>query len=144
MFGKPRNSSSMSLEDSVDGNKCPTMWNGKAFRFISQPSREHLKKIKDHKSMDCSILKFFSVLHPGYGPMVLTVCTSGSFNKREVYEVSISNFPSCSSPDLKFMKVRANRKWKLMPCKHLYYLLQEHFSCTKDDVFIHCLRWTPN
>ena len=31
-----------------------------------------------------------------------------------------------------------------MPCKHSYYLLQEHFSCTEDDVFIHFPGWTPN
>ena len=53
-------------------------------------------------------------------------------------------YPFCSCPDSKFMKIRANRKQKWMPCKHLYFVLQQHFSCTEEDVFIHCPRWTPN
>ena len=59
--------------------------------------------------MDCSILKFVLVLHHGYG-VILIVCIPGSFNKREVYEVTISNYPSCSCPAFKFMKVSARKK----------------------------------
>ena len=72
------------------------------------------------------------------------ICTLGSLDRKELYEVSISDYPSCSCPNFKFMKVRANWKWKWMPYKHLYFLLQQHFSCTEKDVFIHCLGWTPN
>ena len=41
--------SSVPLEDTIDGDKRLTMHDGKAFRFVSQPSTEHLKKMKDHR-----------------------------------------------------------------------------------------------
>ena len=68
--------------------------------------------------------------------MELTICIPRS--------MSISNYPSFSCPDFKFMKAWANQKRKWMPYKHLYFVLQEHFSCTKEDGFIHCPGWTPN
>ena len=45
-------------------------------------------------------------------------------------------------PNFKFVKSWANHKHKWFPCKHLYFLLQESFACTKKDFFIHCSRWT--
>ena len=127
----------------LEGNKHPTRQDGKPFRFVPQPSTEHLKKMEETRSISCSILKYVKVPTPRYG-VVITICTLGSLDQKELYEVSISDYPSYSYPDFKFMKVRANRKRKWMPCKHLYFLLQQHFSCTKENVFIHCSRWTPN
>ena len=88
-------------------------------------------------------MKYVKVPSPGYG-IVLTLCTSGFVERKELYEVSISNYPSCSCPDFKFIKAQASWKRKWMPCKHLYFVLQEHFSCMEEDVFIHCPGWTPN
>ena len=45
----------------VDGDKRPTMQDGKAFRFVAQPSSEHLKKMIDNRSIDCKILKYVRV-----------------------------------------------------------------------------------
>ena len=130
-------------KSTADGDKCPTIRDGRPCHYVSQPSRKHLKKMLKSKGVDCIIVKYIMVPSPEYG-VVLTICTSGSFEKKELYEVSISDFPACSCPCFKFMKVRANWKRKWMLCKHLYFLLQIHFLCTKDNVFIHCPRWTPN
>ena len=115
------------------------------FRFVPHPSIDHLKKMDEYKKLDCTILKYVKVPSPGYGAM-LTVITPESLDMKELYEVLISNFPACTCKHFKFMSTRAlgNKKHKWMPCKHLYFLLQEHFSCTKEDVFIHYPRLTPN
>ena len=145
-LGHPR-SSMMSLrnqlEASLDGDKRPTIRDGRPIRFVSRSSPDHLKKMESSRSISCSIMKFVKVPSLGYG-IVLTLCTPGSVERKELYEVSILNYPSCSCPDFKFMKARANWKRKWMPCKHLYFVLLEHFSCTEEDVFIHSPGWTPN
>ena len=46
-----------------------------------------------------------------YG-VVMTICTPGSVERKELYEISISDYPSCSCPDFKFKKARANQKRK--------------------------------
>ena len=122
-----------------DGNKCPSTQDGKPFRFVAQPSSDHLKKMEDNRSIDCKVLKYVKVPNPGYG-VVLTICTPNSFDQKSLYEVSISNYPSCSCLDFKFMKSKANWRRKWIPCKHLYFSLQEHFACTKANVFVHCPR----
>ena len=131
------------MNSALDGDKRPTMWDDKPFRVVSQPLREHLKKMEENQSISCTIMKYVKVPVPGYG-VFITICTPSSLDRKELYEISISDYPSCSCSDFKFMKVRANRKRKWMPCKHLYFVLQQHFSCTKGDVFIHCPGWTPN
>ena len=88
-------------------------------------------------------MKYVKVPISGYG-IVLTICTPGSVDRKELYEVSISNYHACSYSNFKFMKARANWKRKWMPYKHLYFVLQEHFLCIEEDIFIHCFGWTPN
>ena len=127
----------------LDGDKRPSTGNGKPFRFVARPSSEHLKKMEDNRGIDCKILKYVKVPTSRYG-VVLTICTPNSLDRKSVYEVSISDYPSCSCPNFKFMKSKANRRCKWLPCKHLYFLLQEHFGCTKDDVFLYCPGWTRN
>ena len=105
-----------------DGDKRPSMQDGRPFRFIPKLSNEHLKKMEDNQSISCTILKFVKVPVPGYG-VVITICTPSSLDWKEFYEVSILDYPSCSCPNFKFMKVRTNRKRKWMLCKHLYFLL---------------------
>ena len=95
----------------------------------------------DNRSIDYKILKYVRIPNPGYG-VILIVCTPNSVDQKTLYEVCISNYPSCSCPDFKFMKSRANRRRKWLPCKHLYFVLHEHFACTKEDVFVHCPGWT--
>ena len=131
------------LEPTLGGDKRPTLRDGRPIRFVSRPLPDHLVKMEDSRCISCSIMKYMKVPSPGYG-IVLTLCTLGFVERKELYEVLISNYPSCSCPYFKFMKARANRKRKWMPCKHLYFVLQEHFSCTEEDVFIHCPGWTPN
>ena len=99
------------------------------FRFVPHPSTDHLKKMDENKKLNCTILKYVKVPSPGY-EVVLTVITPGSLDKKELYEVSISNFLAYTCKHFKFMSTRAlgNKKHKWMPCKHLYFLLQKHFS----------------
>ena len=133
------------VQEGGDGDKRPSIRNGKVFRLVPYPSTDHLKKMEEHRKLDCTILKYVKVPSPGYGA-VLTIITPGSLDKKELYEVSILNFSACTCKNFKFMSTRAlgNKKHKWMPCKHLFFLLQEHFSCTEEDVFIHYLGWTPN
>ena len=99
----------------------------------------------EHRKLECTIVKYMKVSGPGY-EVVITIITLGSLDKKELYEVSISNFLRCSYKNFKFMSTRAlgNKKHKWMPCKHLNFLLQELFSCTEEDVFIHCPGWSLN
>ena len=116
------------VQEGCDGDKHPSMRNAKKFQFVPHPSADHLKKMDEHRKLDCTILKYVKVSSPRYGAM-LTVITLGSLDKKELYEVSISNFPACTCKPFKFISTRAlrNKKHKWMPCKHLYFLLQEHF-----------------
>ena len=107
----PLMSFSNQSHSSSDGNKRPTLRDGKPIRFVPQPSAEHLKKIEDHRSISCTIMKYVKVPTLGYG-VVLTIYTPGSMDRKELYEISISNYPACLCPDFKFMKARANWKRK--------------------------------
>ena len=80
------------------------------FGLFSQLSNEHLK-MEDNQSISCTILKYVKVPVPGYG-VVITICTPSSLDRKELYEISILDYPSCFCPKLKFMNVGANRKWK--------------------------------
>ena len=110
---------------------------------VAQLSSEHVKKMEDNRNIDCKILKYVKVLSREYW-VVLTICTFNSFDQKLFHKVSTLDCPSCFCPDFKFMKSKANRKRKWLPCKHLYFLLQKHFACSMDDVFIHCSRWILN
>ena len=67
------------MNSPLDGDKCPTMQDGKPFRFVSQKSREHLKKMEENRSISCTIMKYIKVLFPQYG-VVITICTPGSLD----------------------------------------------------------------
>ena len=82
-----------------DGDKHPSTRDGKPFQFVAQPSSEHLKKMEDNRSIDCKILKYVKVPTPGYG-VVLTICMPNSLDWKSLYDVCISNYPSCSCLDL--------------------------------------------
>ena len=58
--------------------------------------------MEEHKKLDFTILKYVKVPSPGYGA-VLTIITPGSLDKKELYEVSILNFPACTCKSFKFM-----------------------------------------
>ena len=108
---------------SLDGDKRPTLQEDKTIRLVSKPLVEHLKKIKDNRNINCTAMKYVKVPSPGYG-VVMTICTLGSLDWNELYKISILDYPFCSCLDFKFMKARANRKHKWLPCKHLYFILQ--------------------
>ena len=126
-FNLGRSGSSMisfqnQLEPTLEGDKHPTLRDGRLIQFVLHPSPDHLKKMEGSRSISCSIMKYVKVPSPGYG-IVLTLYIPGSVEQKELYEVSISNYPSCLYLDFKFMKAWANRKRKWMPCKHLYFVL---------------------
>ena len=110
------------MQPTMDGDKRPILWNGRPIRFVSCLSSNHLKKMDDNRSLSYTIMKYVKVPSPGYG-LVLILCTLGSVERKELYEVSILNYPSCSCLDFKFMKARANWKRKWMPYKHLYFVI---------------------
>ena len=51
-------------------------------------------------SINCTIMKYVKVPTLGFG-VVMTICTSGSVDRKELYEVLISNYPACSYPNFK-------------------------------------------
>ena len=60
------------VQEGGDGNKHPSIRNSKVFRFVPHPSTDHLKKMEEHRKLDCTILKYVKVPSPAYG-VVLTV-----------------------------------------------------------------------
>ena len=68
------------VNSTLNGDKRPTMRDGKPFRFVSQPSREHLKKMEENRSISCTIMKYMKAPVPGYG-VVITICTLGSLDR---------------------------------------------------------------
>ena len=88
------------VQEGDDGDKRPSIHNGKVFRFVPHPSTDHLKKMEEHGKLNCTILKYVKVPSPRYRG-VLTVITLGSLDKKELYEVS--NFLACTCKNFKFM-----------------------------------------
>ena len=128
-----------------DDEKRPKHRSGKLFRFVPLPSSDHILKMESSKVIDCTVLKSMVVPEPNYG-VVFTLHIPGSILKKELYEVTISNFPACTCRGFRYMCTSAlgnpTKKWIL--CKHLYFILQNRMFCTIDDAFIHCPGWTPN
>jgi hypothetical protein len=69
------------------GDYRPTMRENKAFRFVADPSLEHLTKMAKSMDIDCTVVKFLKVPTPGYG-IVYTVHTPGSVARQQLYEVT--------------------------------------------------------
>ena len=130
---------------SSDGDGRPKFRNRKLFLFVAVPSPNHILKMESSKFIDFTILKLLKVPNPGYG-VVFTVIMPGSILKKELYEVIISNFPTCTCSGFQYMcaSVLGNPKKKWILCKHLYFILQKYMFCTFADVFVHYLGWTPN
>ena len=128
-----------------DSDRRPKHRSGKLFRFVAVPSTDHYLKMESSRAIECIVLKSMMVPEPGLG-VVFTVITPGSISKKELYEVTISNFPSCTCRGFRYMCASAlgnpSKKWIL--CKHLYFILQIRIYCTADDSFIHCPGWTTN
>ena len=103
------------------------------FRFVPLPSSNHVLKMESSKVIDCTVLKSMLVPEPGYG-VVFTLHTPGSILK-ELYKVTVSNFPACTCRGFRYMCTSAlgnpTKKWIL--CKHLYFILQNCMFCTVDD-----------
>ena len=78
-----------------DGDKRPKHQSGKLFHFVPLPSSDDILKMESSNVIDCSVLKSMVVPEPGYG-VVFTLHISGSILKKELYEVTISNFPACT------------------------------------------------
>ena len=85
------------------------------------------------------------VPEPGYG-IIFTVETPCSIENQEVYQITLSNFPTCTCLGFVSMKGAALengwKKWIL--CKHLYCVLQKRCLVTSFDKFIHYPVWTLN
>ena len=128
-----------------DDDRRPKHQSGKLFRFVAVPSTDHYLKMESSKAIECTVLKSMMVLELGLG-VVFTVITPGSISKKELYEVTISNFPSCTYRGFRYMcaSVLGNPSKKWILCKHLYFILQIRMYCTADDSFIHCPGWTAN
>ena len=112
---------------------------------MAVPSIDHYLKMESSRAIEYTVLKSMMVPEPGLR-VVLTIITPGSISKKGLYEVTISNFPSCTCRGFWYMCASAlgnpSKKWIL--CKHLYFILQIRMYCTADDSFIHCPSWTAN
>jgi hypothetical protein len=127
------------------GDYRPTTRENKAFRFVPDPSMEHLAKMTKCLDIDCTVVKFLKVPLPGYG-IVYIVHTPGSVAKQQLYEVTIGDFPACKCLNFISMKSYAlgNRQKKWIYCKHIYFILQRFMGCIVDDKFVHCPAYTFN
>ena len=127
-----------------DGDRRLKHQSGKLFRFVAVPSTDHYLKMESSRAIECTVLKSMMVPEPGLG-VVFTVITPGSISK-ELYEVTISNFPSYTYRGFRYVCASAlgnpSKKWIL--CKYLYFILQIRMYYTADDSFIHCPGWTAN
>ena len=127
-----------------DGDKRPKHPSGKLFCFVP-PSSDHILKMESSRFIDCTILKSMMVPEPCYG-VVFTLHILGSILKKELYEVTISDFPACTCIGFRYMCTSTlgnpTKRWVL--CKHLYFILQNRMFCTIDDAFIHCPGWIVN
>ena len=128
-----------------DGDKIPKHRSSKLFRFVPMPSSDHILEMESSKFIDYTIFKSMVVPKPSYG-VVFTIHTFGSILKKELYEVTISDFLACTCRGFHYMCISAfgnlTKKWIL--CKHLYFILQNRMFCIVDDAFIHCPSWTFN
>ena len=41
------------MHSTSDGDKYPTLWDGRPFQFVLRPLLDHLKKMEDHRSIKC-------------------------------------------------------------------------------------------
>ena len=106
-----------------------------AFRFVVDPSLEHLTKMAKSMDIYCTIVKFLKVTIPGYG-IVYTMHTPGSVAKQQLYEVTISDFPACKCLDFISIKSytlrNSQKKWTYH--KHIYFILQWFMGCTSSFI----------
>ena len=55
------------MHPSLDGDKRPTVRDGRPIRFVLRSSSDHLKKMETHRSMNYTIMKYVKVSGLGYG-----------------------------------------------------------------------------
>jgi hypothetical protein len=127
------------------GDIRPTLRERKPFRFVSEPSSEHMTKMVRSREIPCTSVKILKVPPPGYG-VVYTVFTPESVEKQQLYNITIGDFPSCSCLGFLTMKTSAlgNGQKKWIYCKHIYFVLQRFMGCTIDDTFVHSPAYTFN
>ena len=69
---------------------------------MAVPSVDHILKMESSRSIECTVLKSIMVPEPGYG-VVFTIITPGSILRKKLYEVIISDFPSCTCKGFRYM-----------------------------------------
>ena len=117
-------SSSLSVRKSHStlGDYCPTFCEGKRYRFVPEQTLQHY--MEESRDIRCTILNYNMIPAPGYG-IVFTIETHGSIENQEVYEITLSNIPTCTCLGFISMKGPApengRKKWILY--KHLYFVL---------------------
>ena len=91
---------------------------------MAVPFVDHILKMESSRSIEYIVLKSMMVPEPGYG-VVFTVIVPSSISRKELYEVTISDFLSCTRKGFRYMCASAlgnhSKKWIL--CKHLYFIL---------------------
>ena len=95
------------VQEGGEGDKHPSIRNGKVFRFVPHPSTDHLKKMDEHRKLDCTIPKYVKVPSLGYGA-VLTSLHLGHWIKR-----------SCTRYRYQIFRLALVRILNLYPLEHL-------------------------
>jgi hypothetical protein len=68
------------------------------------------------------------VLTPRYGQIYKILC--GKATKKTNYEITLGNSPTCTCMDFVIMISSSLGTWgKWLPCKHMYYVLQDVMFC---------------
>lgn len=80
------------LSPKGSGDSRPKMRDNRPFRFIAEPSPEHISKMALVKGIECKVLKYQKAPSLGYG-IVYTIHILGSIAKQQLYEVTIGEFP---------------------------------------------------
>ena len=95
----------------------------KPFRFVALPFVDYNSKMESLMSIDCIVLKLLRV--PVLGNRVIFIAVTLGLILKELYEVTISNFPVCTCRGFQYMCASAlgNPKKKWILCKHLYFIL---------------------
>ena len=107
LFGDREGLFAFKVQEGGDGDKRPSIRDGKVFQFVPHPSTDHLKKMEEHMRLYCTILKYVKVPSPRYGA-VLTIIILGHWIRK-----------SCTRYQYRIFWLALVRILNLCPLRHL-------------------------
>jgi hypothetical protein len=118
--------------------RIPSIRNGKQVRRSSKaPTENHRNQWESARNVTASITGVNFLPYPGLGAIITLL--SGAEPNQKVYNITLSNFPSCTCPHYGGMNgTSIGKRGMYINCKHLYYIFR--YFCKLDyktDTFIH-------